>query len=142
MRKKLTALLLAAIAGASQAQSVYRCGNSYSQQPCAGGKAVAVEDERTPQQAAQSTASTRRDVALADAMEKQRLEDEKRAPMARVMGAGAGSAGAAGKADAGGAKAVAKQKRKPVQQPEVFTAIAPGKPAAAKAKSKAKKSSG
>lgn len=140
MRKKLTALLLAAIAGASLAQSVYRCGNSYSQQPCAGGMAVAVEDERTPQQAAQSTASTRRDVALADAMEKQRLEDEKRAPMARVMGAGAGSAGAAGKAGAG-AKAAAKQKRKPVQQPEVFTAIAPGKPAAAKAKSKAKKSS-
>lgn len=140
MKKKLTALLLAAIAGASQAQAVYRCGNSYSQQPCAGSKAVAVEDERTPQQAAQSTASTRRDVALADAMEKQRLEDEKRAPKARVMGAGA-STGAPGNADAGGAKAATKQKRKPVQQPEIFTAVAPGKPAAAKAKSKAKKSS-
>lgn len=137
MNKEITALLLAALAGVTQAQTVYRCASSYSQEPCAGGKAVAVRDERTPQQAAQSSASTRRDAALADAMEKQRLEEERRAPAARVMGAGAGSTGEAGKNDKNGAKAAAKHKRKQAQ-PEIFTAVAPGK---AKAKAKAGKSS-
>jgi hypothetical protein len=135
MNKEITALLLAALAGVTQAQTVYRCASSYSQEPCAGGKAVAVRDERTPQQAAQSSASTRRDAALADAMEKQRLEEEKRAPAARVMGAGAGSVGEAGKNDKSGAKATAKHKRKQAQ-PDIFTALAPGK-----AKAKAGKSS-
>lgn len=136
MNKEITALLLAALAGVTQAQTVYRCASSYSQEPCAGGKAVAVRDERTPQQAAQSSASTRRDAALADAMEKQRLEEEKRAPAARVMGAGAGagSVGEAGKNDKSGAKAAAKHKRKQAQ-PEIFTAVAPRKAKAKTGKS-------
>jgi hypothetical protein len=133
MNREITALLLAAAAGAAHAQTVYRCGNTYSQQPCAGARTVAVEDARTPQQAAQSTASTRRDADLADAMEKQRLEEEKRAPAARVMGAGVANAGKAGESSA----KASKQKRKPApHQPEMFTAVAPGKPAPAKAKTK------
>ena len=41
---------LFACAVPAAAQGVYRCGNTYSQQPCPGGKEVAVEDERSAAQ--------------------------------------------------------------------------------------------
>ncbi len=71
-------LLAAALGGpfASSAQTVYRCGDSYSSQPCPGGKAVQADDPRSPQQRAQTLEAVRNDAKAADQMQKTRLKEE------------------------------------------------------------------
>ncbi len=71
----LAAMAILAVSGA-QAQGVYRCGDSYSQQPCAGGKLVQAEDTRTPSQKAQADAVTIRDAKSAAVLEQDRLKQE------------------------------------------------------------------
>ena len=83
MSRNPRALILAALAAtwglASTAQPVYRCGdNSYSQQPCPGGKQVDAQDARTPAQRAQTSEAVKRQAATADQMEKARLKEEAR----------------------------------------------------------------
>ena len=63
-----------AIPGA--AQTVYRCGESYSQQPCPGGKPVQADDPRSESQRAQTREAVRRDAKVADEMQKARLKEE------------------------------------------------------------------
>ena len=62
------------------ADPVFRCGPAsspvYSQKPCADGKAVQVDDARTPQQKAESQAAARMQAKTADRMEKDRLAQE------------------------------------------------------------------
>lgn len=62
------------------AQTIYRCGNSYSQTPCAGGNALALDDKRDKAQEqarkAQADAATRRDLKTAATLEKSRLKEE------------------------------------------------------------------
>lgn len=67
-------------------QTVYRCGNSYSQQPCAGGTAIDSSDARTPAEAARATGVAAADARRADAMEKARMAQEKDAPKAVIIG--------------------------------------------------------
>ena len=71
MNRKLTIVLLLAASGclaaAAQAQAVYRCGDSYSQQPCPGGKPVQVEDARSADQRADSLKAAQRDAKWAEA---------------------------------------------------------------------------
>jgi len=72
-------LLLAATLGVpalSSAETVYRCGESYSQQPCPGGKPVQTDDPRSEGQRAQTREAVRRDAKAADEMEKSRLKAE------------------------------------------------------------------
>jgi hypothetical protein len=80
MKKNLTAALLcAALAGwvlPAAAQPIYRCGDSYSQQPCPGGKVVEVDDARSASQKAQTDQAVRRDAKAAETLEKARLKDE------------------------------------------------------------------
>ncbi len=57
-------------------QSVYRCGNTYSQKPCTDGVQVDVQDARTPAQKAESEAAVRREASTANALEKARLQEE------------------------------------------------------------------
>lgn len=61
------------------AQKVYRCGNSYSQSPCASGKGVEVpvEDARSADQKADIERATQRNARAAEALERTRLEEEK-----------------------------------------------------------------
>lgn len=40
MKKLMTALVALCLVGASQAQTIYRCGNAYSDVPCPGFKEV------------------------------------------------------------------------------------------------------
>jgi len=80
----LAALLVAA--GNAGAQPVYRCGNSYSQQPCAGGTALPASVTPSPADAAQARAAAQADARRADAMEKARLAQERQAPKALVIG--------------------------------------------------------
>jgi hypothetical protein len=61
--KRLSAAVVFAAAGAftsaSYAQQTYRCGNTYSQTPCADGKAMEVQDKRTDEQKTQASNATR-----------------------------------------------------------------------------------
>src|SRR5262249_25115523 len=80
-----TAALLVALALAgslASAQTVYRCGNSYGTQPCAGGTALDVTDRSTPADADRARRLVAEDMKRADAMEKARLAQEKNAPKA------------------------------------------------------------
>jgi len=74
----LAAFLIAifSISTGAFGQSVYRCGNTYSQKPCADGVQVDVQDARTPAQKAESEAAVRREASTANAMEKARLQEE------------------------------------------------------------------
>jgi hypothetical protein len=89
VRLKENIILAAALVVCSalaQAQTVYRCGNSYSQQPCPGAAPVAAADPRTPAEAARSGSVASADAKRADTMEKARIAQEKNAPKAGVIG--------------------------------------------------------
>ncbi len=64
-------------------QTVYKCGNVYSQVPCPGAVAVEASDNRTPAQKAQADAAAAQAAKSADKMEKARLALEK-APVAKA----------------------------------------------------------
>lgn len=108
-------------------QNIYKCGNSYSQTPCADGRTVDASDPRSPAQKAQADAATRRDARMADALEKSRLRDEARQRTANKPAAKARVPASAPVQKASAAKHKAKKK-----EPEYFTAAVPGekKPAA------------
>jgi hypothetical protein len=69
-------LILAAAPNWAATDTVYKCGNNYSQQACPGGKALNIDDSRLPEQKAQHDAVNRRDAELARDMEKTRLANE------------------------------------------------------------------
>jgi hypothetical protein len=64
------------LAAPAMAQTVYRCGDSYVQKPCQGGKAVDVDDSRSASQRTDSLDSAKRASQAANAMEKARLAEE------------------------------------------------------------------
>jgi hypothetical protein len=91
----LAAALLAACAGAI-AQPIYRCGNSYSQQPCEGGSVVAPPGVAPGKaDAARAAAAARVDAQRAQELEKARLAQEKNAPRAIIIAAPATPAASA-----------------------------------------------
>jgi hypothetical protein len=85
-QKLILIAVLALAAQAASAQTVWRCGSSYSEKPCAGGTEVSALDKRTPAEARQSASVAQADMKLADKMEKERLAREKDAPKALVIG--------------------------------------------------------
>jgi len=133
MNNKLPmAVLCAALAGwigHASAEDIYRCGDSYSQKPCPGGKLVQVEDARSAGQKSQTDQAAQRDARNADAMEKARLKEE--AKVGRDAPAPAKP------------QQVAQGDKEPVagktKKPEHFTAVSPRKPGDAAAKKKKKK---
>ena len=80
MKALLTALALLAALSAAEAQNVYRCGAQYSQEPCKDGKAVNVQDARTPeqQQQAREAAAAEKERARQLAKERQASETAQR----------------------------------------------------------------
>ncbi|MDE2297251.1 MAG: hypothetical protein KGK18_03715, partial [Burkholderiales bacterium] len=66
---------LAALGGA-QAQLVYRCGNAYSQTPCAQGHVVDATDPRTEAQRAEARSVAADDRRRAAEMRRDRLADQ------------------------------------------------------------------
>ena len=74
---KLRALCLVATAAISTgifAQTIYKCGDSYSQLPCPGAVLVDAVDARTSDQKRQADLATGRIARTADAMEKARIK--------------------------------------------------------------------
>jgi len=118
MKTKFIAIILATATLAAHAQQVWRCGSSYSQAPCPDGVPLAVSDPRTASDAAKAAQVAKADQQRADAMEKARLDQEKKAPKAQVMGAPQAPASAP-QADKKKAKKSGKK------EPEHFTAVAP-----------------
>lgn len=85
LQDNILAAALALCAPWAPAQTVYRCGSSYSQQPCPGGAPVAAADPRTPAESARAGNVAAADAKRADALEKARLAQEKNAPKAVVI---------------------------------------------------------
>jgi hypothetical protein len=123
------ALLLALSALSAQAQGIYRCGDSYSNSPCTGAALVATDAPPSAADRARADAATRRDMKLAQALEKDRLQLESRAAPPLIL------------KTAPFAPAAWPASNKPVVQgklkkPEQFTAVSPKKPGEAAAKKK------
>ena len=85
-------IAISAVCTGSGAETIYECGTSYSQQPCAAAAALNLADERTPAQKTQADEATRRDRQLADTLRKERLTDEKLALAAQRESAKKGAA--------------------------------------------------
>ena len=100
-------LLLPMAAVTATATPIYRCGQTYSQTPCAGGKLIDSADPRTAAQRAEARRASEREKKLATQMERDRL------------GQVAASAPAAGTLDARPAasapKEAAKGRKKPAK---------------------------
>jgi len=69
---------LYAVTTALSAQTVYRCGNTYSQTPCPAASALPVDDARTSAQKAQADEVIRREQNTAKTMEADRLVQERK----------------------------------------------------------------
>lgn len=110
----------------TSAQNVYRCGNSYSQTPCANGQALDVADPRTPAEKAAADAATRQTARTADAMEKSRLRDEAAARAANKPARAASGPRMLRPDDAGPPKVLRRKPKK--KEPEHFTAQTPAPP--------------
>ena len=119
MQKILSIAALCLAAGGwiapAAAQAIYRCGNSYSQQPCPGGTLVPADDARSEDQRSQTSLASKRDAQAADAMEKARLKEEAKPAQAVMPPAKAGE--------------IPQQERKTVvegkaKKPAYFTAVA------------------
>lgn len=72
-------IAVCAISTGASAQKVYRCGSTYSQTPCGGGKTLETASPGAQTAAARKQAidkENKRQVAAAKAMEKERLANE------------------------------------------------------------------
>ena len=128
--------LLACVAGWSfpgLAQPVYRCGDTYTNKPCPGGKEIQADDPRTPAQRAQTSEAARRDAKLADEMEKARLKLEAKVSVAPAPLPPDGAEPPAQSASSRTSSPIHPKK------PAYFTAVSPKKAGAAKAAKVAKK---
>ena len=134
MQYRLSLTTLAILAcllpgAAALSQTIYRCGDSYSQTPCPGATSLEVDDSRSALQKAQADAATAAASRTAGTMERERLAREHNSEASKLRNAaGSGSTHAA---DTPARKAAKKTKPAPLY----FTAGVP----AEKNKDKAKK---
>lgn len=132
MRSKniILAAALAVASAAAGAQAIWRCGNSYGTQPCAGGSTVETSAAApSPEEAAKAAGAARADARRAGEMEKARLEQERKAPKATVMGPAQ-----APQPPEAGRKAAAKKDKGKGKEATDFTAVVPGTGKAARKK--------
>lgn len=130
--------LLACVAGWSiqgLTQPVYRCGDTYTNQPCPGGREVQADDPRTPAQRAQTAEAAKRDARLADEMEKTRLKQEAKAPVPPTLSPPAAEPAPEPASDRTSSPMRAKK-------PAYFTAVSPKKPGTKPTKVAKKKPAG
>ncbi len=120
----IATLFIAACAistGALAQKTIYRCGATYSQIPCAGGVAVEANDTRSKTDKNEADNATKHDMQQAREMEKTRLKEEKDA-----LAAGQLAVKSAEKPQAKPAKDPhdAKKLKHKKKEPEFFTAKA------------------
>jgi hypothetical protein len=73
------ALLLIVSCACSASANTWRCGSTYSDRPCEGGKTVKVDDPRSNEDRRAAEAGAKRNSAQADKLEHSRLSLEKAA---------------------------------------------------------------
>jgi len=91
---KLVPILALCLAAAAQSQTVWRCGpdgRSYSDEPCLGGRAVAVADPRTAEQVAAARQTAADEVRRAHTLAQQRQQREAESRERTALAAGIGS---------------------------------------------------
>ena len=120
-RQLIIIALLACGCGAASAQTIYRCGNTYSEQPCPAGTTVQAARPADSAEVAASRKETELQMKVADAMEKARLTEEAKPVAAYIP------------------KEQVEQAAKP-HKIEVFTARAPGEKKKSAGKKKSVKS--
>jgi hypothetical protein len=98
----LTAAAVLALAGAAQAQTIWRCGNSYSDAPCPGGSTVTAAATRPASDIEAAQRVAEREQHLAEQLRAERAQRE-----------GPAGSGLAGIRDHRVAKATGKPVRKP-----------------------------
>jgi len=119
-------------AAAAHAAETWRCGNTYTDQPCAGGKAIDADDARSPAQVRAAESATRREQAAADRMARDRQRQE-----ALAAGRPPAVINAPPQAVATEKPARAAKKKKPgANEPEYFSARDPQAAIARKQKRK------
>jgi hypothetical protein len=106
------------------AQTVYRCGSSYSQSPCPAGVPLVVDDPRSAQQKQETDAAVKRDARTADSMEKSRLKQEAMERPAQLAAARAAQKAATQKPEK--TAAPKKQARKKEKQKETEAPVYSG----------------
>lgn len=123
----ILSVALTSISTRTEAQNVYRCGNSYSQTPCPGGESVDVADPRTPAQKAAADVANRQTARSATEMERSRLREEAAARAANRPTRAASSAPRMLRQDDAGPPKVLRRKPKK-KESEYFTAREPVPP--------------
>ena len=109
-----------ALSTGAQAAKVYKCGNSYSQVPCADGVELNTPAEPSAQQQRAARKANEQDEKAARTLEKERLDAEKAALKEQQ------AADKARKAqDKSSEKDKTKDKKKSKKEPEFFTAKSP-----------------
>lgn len=106
---------------ANAGPGVWRCGNSYSDTPCEGGKPVGAPSTPSAEDRRQRDEGTRRDQVAADRMQRERLEFEGRPRQAVVIGPPARGASAS-VPSATTLKPDKKKKSARPKKPDAFTA--------------------
>ena len=126
---RLVAIVVAVCAywGPTGAQTVYRCGASYSNEPCAGASTVLADDPRSASQRVQNDAATRRDAKLASVLEKERVRQESVPAQATIPPQQVEPV------ELPAQRPVAKRKTR-ASRSELFTAVEPRKPGESSAK--------
>ena len=130
MKRLLLLVSLAALSSSGFAagpnERAYRCGNTYSQTPCPGGKAVETSDARSKDQKAQADAANKRTQRMADSMEKSREKreaEQRKAALKEIDKSAAKTVAKDPKSNASEAKP-----KKKTKQPDNFTAKTPAEP--------------
>lgn len=77
MKMTVATLLAATALSAAHAQTVYRCGNTYSRATCPQAKLVEVGDTRSAAQQAEARRVAEDEMRLAEEMQRERLADER-----------------------------------------------------------------
>ena len=108
---------------AAVAANIYRCGDAYSNQACAGATMVPTVDPPTAAQREQTEAATRRDAKTADAMEKERLKLESQPAQAMIP-----KPPPRLPAPVAEPTKIAKHKLRRLREPEYLTVVLPRKP--------------
>ena len=122
----IAASALSTGAAAQNASQTWRCGNQYSDQPCAGGRVMSVDDARSDAERRRTDAATRGAQRSADQLERERLRREALAQReGRPIVIPTPHTGAAPAEP----KATGKKKHKRGKESEYFTAREAGAPA-------------
>lgn len=127
MKRCAAALALGLVAMLAEAAPIYRCGQSYSQTPCPGGRVVDATDPRSAAQRAEARRALAKERQLAAQMERDRRAREAASPPAQATGFDSRAAApepAASQPTPKAKKKGGKAKAKPARD---FTAVAPAK---------------